>query len=101
MERARIIIVDEVDKETSVESILVRHGEQRLSAEEFEDTSGICPATARAEPNSWARRDRSSRLPSMSLPWLKTSHGWARAVWKRSRRWGASSIGWAAYLVSG
>jgi hypothetical protein len=34
---------------------------------------------------------RSSRLPSMSSPWLRTSRGWARAVWKRSRRWGASS----------
>jgi len=40
VERARIIIVDEVDKETSVESILTRHGEQRLSAEEFEDHFG-------------------------------------------------------------
>ncbi len=40
VERARIIIVDEVDKETSVESILVRHGEQRLSAGEFEDHFG-------------------------------------------------------------
>jgi hypothetical protein len=37
VERARIVIVNEVDEETSVESILARHGEQRLSAEEFED----------------------------------------------------------------
>lgn len=36
VERARIVIVDEVDEETSVESILARHGERRLSAEEFE-----------------------------------------------------------------
>jgi len=40
LERARIVIVDEVDEETSVESILTRHGEQRLSAEEFEDRFG-------------------------------------------------------------
>ena len=43
VERARIIIVDEVDKETSVESILARHGEQRLSAEEFESHFGDLP----------------------------------------------------------
>jgi hypothetical protein len=40
VERARIVIVDEVDGETSVESILARHGEQRLSAEEFDDHFG-------------------------------------------------------------
>jgi hypothetical protein len=34
------VIVDEVDGETSVESILARHGEQRLSAEEFDDHFG-------------------------------------------------------------
>jgi hypothetical protein len=39
-ERARIIVVDEVDVETSVESILTRHGEQRLSAAEFEEHFG-------------------------------------------------------------
>jgi hypothetical protein len=43
LERARIIIVDEVDKETSVESILTRHGEQPLSAEDFEDNFGDLP----------------------------------------------------------
>lgn len=43
VERARIVIVDEVDKESSVESILARHGEQRLSAEEFEDHFGDLP----------------------------------------------------------
>jgi hypothetical protein len=43
VERARIIIVDEVDKETSAESILARHGEHRLSAEEFEEHFGDRP----------------------------------------------------------
>jgi hypothetical protein len=43
VERTRIVIVDEVDKVTSVESILVRHGEQRLSAQEFEDHFGDLP----------------------------------------------------------
>jgi hypothetical protein len=37
VERARIVIVDEVDEETFVESIVTRHGERRLSAEEFEE----------------------------------------------------------------
>jgi hypothetical protein len=43
VERARIVIVDEVDRETSADSILARHGEQRLSAEEFEDHLGDLP----------------------------------------------------------
>jgi hypothetical protein len=43
VERARIVIIDEVDEETSVESIVARHGEQRLSAEEFEDHFGDLP----------------------------------------------------------
>ena len=43
VERARIIVVDEVDMETSVDAILARHGEQRLSAEEFEDHFGDLP----------------------------------------------------------
>ncbi len=43
VERARIIVVDEVDKDKSVESILARHGEQWLSAEEFEDHFGDLP----------------------------------------------------------
>ena len=43
MERARIVIVDEVDEETSVESILARHGEHCLSAEEFEERFGDLP----------------------------------------------------------
>jgi hypothetical protein len=42
VERARIF-VGEVDEETSVESILARHGEQRLSAEEFEDQFADLP----------------------------------------------------------
>lgn len=36
VERARIVVVDEDGEETSVESILARHGERPLSAEEFE-----------------------------------------------------------------
>jgi hypothetical protein len=48
VERARIIIIiiiiiDEVAEETSVESILPRHGEQRLSAEEFGEHFGDLP----------------------------------------------------------
>ena len=43
VERARIIIVDDVDKETSIQSILDRHGEQQLSAEEFEHHFGDLP----------------------------------------------------------
>lgn len=43
VERARIVIVDEVVEETSVESILARHGEQRLSAEQFEEYFGDLP----------------------------------------------------------
>jgi hypothetical protein len=46
VERARIIIVDDVDEETSVESILARHGERRLSAEEFEEHFGDLPSDA-------------------------------------------------------
>jgi hypothetical protein len=43
VERARIVIVDEVAEETSVESILARHGERRLSAEQFEEHFGDLP----------------------------------------------------------
>jgi hypothetical protein len=43
VERARIVIVDDVDEETSVESILARHGEHRLSAEVFEERFGDLP----------------------------------------------------------
>lgn len=43
VERARIIIVDEVDEDTSVEAILARHGERRLSAEEFKEQFGDLP----------------------------------------------------------
>ena len=43
LERARIIIVDELDDETSVKSILARHGEQRLSAAELEEHFGDLP----------------------------------------------------------
>lgn len=40
VERARIVIVDQVDDETSVAAILARHGEQRLTAEELEKHLG-------------------------------------------------------------
>ena len=43
MKRSRIIIVDDVDKETSVETILARPGEHRLSAKEFENHFGDLP----------------------------------------------------------
>jgi len=43
VERARIVIVDDVDEETSIESILARHSEQRLSANEFDDHFGDLP----------------------------------------------------------
>lgn len=40
VERARIVVVDEVDPETSVASILARHGEQRMSADAFDEQFG-------------------------------------------------------------
>lgn len=43
VERARIVIVDAVDTETSVDAILARHGEEQLSSEEFEDHFGRLP----------------------------------------------------------
>lgn len=43
LKQARIILVDEVDEETSVKSILARHGERRLSTEKFEDHFGDLP----------------------------------------------------------
>ena len=43
MQRARVVIVDEVDEESSVESILARHGERRLTAEQFEEHFGDLP----------------------------------------------------------
>ncbi len=43
VERARIIVVDEVAEDSSVNSTLARHGEQRLSAEEFRDRFGYLP----------------------------------------------------------
>jgi hypothetical protein len=36
VERARIILIDDVEEDTSVRSILARHGEDRLSGEEFD-----------------------------------------------------------------
>jgi hypothetical protein len=43
VERARIVLLDQVDGETSVESILARHGEQRLSPDEFKQQFGDLP----------------------------------------------------------
>jgi hypothetical protein len=43
VERARIVVIDEVDQDTSIESILARHGEQRLRSEEFEEQFGDLP----------------------------------------------------------
>jgi hypothetical protein len=43
LERARIFVPDEVDTETSVEAILARHDEHRLSPEEFEERFGDLP----------------------------------------------------------
>ena len=43
LERARIVVLNGVDSETSVEAILARHGECRLSPEEFEEHFGDLP----------------------------------------------------------
>lgn len=43
LDRARIIVVGDIDDETSVDSMLARHGERRLNAEEFEDHFGDLP----------------------------------------------------------
>jgi len=43
VDKARIVILDQVDGETSVESILARHGERRLSPEELEEHFGNLP----------------------------------------------------------
>jgi hypothetical protein len=43
LEGARIIVLDDVDEETSVEAILTRHGERRLTPEEFEEQFGDLP----------------------------------------------------------
>ena len=42
--KARIVVVDEVAEQTSVKAILARHGEQRLSPEEFERHFGDLPS---------------------------------------------------------
>lgn len=44
LERARIVIVDEVGAETSVEAILARSGERPLAAQEFERHFGDLPS---------------------------------------------------------
>ena len=41
--RARIVVVDEVNEETSVESILARHGGHQSSADEFAEQFGNLP----------------------------------------------------------
>jgi hypothetical protein len=46
VKRARIVLVDEVGEETSMESILVRHREQRVSGEEFDEYFGDLPRDA-------------------------------------------------------
>jgi hypothetical protein len=43
LERARIIFVDRVDEDTSLRSILARHGEHRLDAEQFAGHFGDLP----------------------------------------------------------
>lgn len=43
LERARIVIVDEVSPDTSVEAILARHGEERVSSGEFDQHFGQLP----------------------------------------------------------
>lgn len=43
VERARIVILDEVDGESSVESILSRQDERRLSPEELQEHFGDVP----------------------------------------------------------
>jgi hypothetical protein len=43
LERARIVIVDEVSPDTSVEAILARQGDKRLSDEEFDQHFGHLP----------------------------------------------------------
>lgn len=65
VERARIVVVDEVAKDTSVESILVRHGEQQVGLEEFEehfgDPSSATPSTRPSTPASPDKRITSVR----------------------------------------
>lgn len=43
LDRARLVVVDEVGEDTSLEAILARHGERRLSPEELEDHFGDLP----------------------------------------------------------
>lgn len=43
LERARIVVLGEVIGETSVASILARHGERRLSPEDLEEHFGNLP----------------------------------------------------------
>lgn len=41
--RARVVVVDEVADDTSVDAILERHGERRLTSEEFVRHFGDLP----------------------------------------------------------
>ena len=43
LERVRIIFVDRVDEDTSLQSILARHGEHRLETEQFVSHFGDLP----------------------------------------------------------
>ncbi len=43
LDRARLVVVDEVSEDTSLEAILARHGERRLSPREFEGHFGDLP----------------------------------------------------------
>ena len=46
LEQARIVIVDEVGPDTSVEAILARQGDRRLSSAEFDRHFGRLPTDA-------------------------------------------------------
>lgn len=40
LDRARLFVLDEVGEDTSLEAILSRHGERRLTPDEFEEHFG-------------------------------------------------------------
>lgn len=43
LDRTRLVVLDQVASETSVEAILSRHGERRLTPEEFAEHFGHLP----------------------------------------------------------
>lgn len=43
LDRARLVVLDEVDSDTSLAAILARHGERRLSAEALDEHFGQLP----------------------------------------------------------